>query len=286
MRLNDALEAFLLQIQADGRSPHTVNQYRRHVRLFASFVGIDRDLSQITVGDLAKFLTSPAALGGSKPKRPTSVNALRTSLRVFFRHAHEASISPANPARLLRRARCTPPPPRGLSDDEVQRLTDVLVLAQGPSARRDHALIEVMLRTGLRLGSALALDCSDVDLERGEIVVRVAKNQAPERVFISAALRDHLVGYLAERGDGPLFTNRDGERVGTRHVQRRIEQWMAKAGVRKGMSAHSMRHHFGMALYRRTRDLPLVQAAMKHRSISSTMSYLRVADDDLRQAIG
>ena len=265
MRLHDALEAFLLQIQADGRSPHTVAQYARHVRLFASFVG-DRDLSQITVGDLARFLTSPAALGGARPKRPTSVNALRTSLRVFFKHAHEASISPTNPARLLRRARCTPPPPRGLSDDEVQRLTDVLVLAQGPSARRDHALIEVMLRTGLRLGSALALDRSDIDLDRGEIVVRITKNQAPERVFISAALRDHLVGYLAERGEGPLFTNRDGDRVGTRHVQRRIEQWFSKAGVGHGASAHDLRHRFAMALYRRTRDLPLVQAALKHRS--------------------
>jgi len=286
MRLNDALEAFLLQIQADGRSPHTVAQYARHVRLFASFLGSDRDLGQITVGDLAKFLTSPAALGGSKPKRPTSVNALRTSLRVFFKHTHEASIAPTNPARLLRRARCTPPPPCGLSYDEVRRLTDVLVLAQGPSARRDHALIEVMLRTGLRLGSALALDRSDVDLERGEIVVRVAKNQAPERVFVSAALRDQLVGYLAERPDGPLFTNRDGERVGTRHIQRRIEQWLAKAGARKGMSAHSMRHAFAMNLYRRTRDLPLVQAALKHRSISSTLAYAHASDDELREAIG
>jgi len=286
MRLNDALEAFLLQIHADGRSPHTVAQYRRHVRTFADFVGIDQDLSQITVGDLARFLTSPAALGASKPKRPTSVNALRTSLRVFFKHVHEASIAPTNPARLLRRARCTPPPPRGLSNDEVKRLSDVLVLAQGPSARRDHALIEVMLRTGLRLGSAFALDRSDVDLERGEILVRVAKNQAPERVFISAALRDHLVGYLAERDDGPLFTNRAGGRVGTRHVQRRIEQWLAKAGVRKGMSAHSMRHAFAMNLYRRTRDLPLVQHALKHRSIASTLIYAHAKDDELRQAIG
>jgi len=287
MRLSDALESFLLQIQADGRSPHTVAQYRRHVRLFGSFVGTDRELSAITVGDLAKFLTSSAALGVvTKPKRPTSVNALRTSLRCFFKHAHEAAIAPTNPARLLRLARCMPPPPRSLSNDEVQRLRDVLALAEGPSARRDRALIEVMLRTGLRLGSALALDRTDVDLERGEIQVRTAKNQAPERVFVSRELHEHLIGYLAERPEGPLFTNRAGERVGTRHVQRRIEQWMAKTGVRPGMSAHSCRHFFGMSLYRKTRDLPLVQAALKHRSIASTLTYARASEDELRQAIG
>ncbi len=284
MLLSVALEAFLLQIRADGRSMHTIGQYRRHVLAFAAFMGTERDLATITVGDVARFLTSPAALGESKPKKPTSMNALRTSLRCFFKFLHESSLAPSNPARMLRRARCMPPPPRGFSDEEVRRLTDVLTVAQGPSVRRDHLLIEVMLRAGLRLGSALALDRSDIDLERREILVRIAKGSAPERVFMSPPLHDHFAGFLAERGDGPLFTTVSGTRIGARSVQRRIEQWIRKAGIPHG-SAHSLRHTFGQALYLKTRDIALVQLALRHRSIASTLVYARARAAELRRVL-
>lgn len=283
MRLQDALGAFLLQIEADGRSPHTRGQYRRHVHAFANFVGPERDLAGITVGDVARFLTAPEALAG---RSTSTMNALRTSLRVFFKYLHEAALAPANPARLLRRARCAPPPPRGLSDEEVRRLTDALVLAQGPNARRDHLLIDVMLLAGLRLGSALALDREDIDLERREIRLRVAKGQAPERVIVGRELHDHLVAYLADRPAGALFTTAGGTRLGQRQAQRRIEQWLARSGAGKGASAHSMRHAFALRLYRRTRDLGLVQRALRHRSIGSTLVYARASDEDVRAVLG
>ena len=282
MRLQDALDAFLLQLAADGRSTHTIRQYQRHVRQFAAFVGADRDLATITVGDVARFLTAPPTTEG---RAPATLNALRTSLRVCFKHLHEAAIAPTNPARMLRLARCSPPPPRGLSDEEVRRLTDALVLGEGPNARRDHMLIDVMLLAGLRLGSALALDREDVDLESRELHLRVTKGQAPERVPVGRELLDHLVAYLADRPAGPLFTTQAGVRLGQRQAQRRIEHWLARSGAGKGASAHSMRHAFALRLYRRTRDIGLVQRALRHRSIASTLAYAHASDEDVRAAL-
>ena len=282
MRIQDALDEFLLQQQADGRSHHTVAQYARHVRSFVAFVGADRELATITVGDVARFMTTASTTEG---RSPATVNALRTSLRVFFRHLHEAAIAPTNPARLLRLARCSSPPPRGLSDEEIARLFDALTLAQGPEARRDHLLVDLMLRAGLRLGSALALERADIDLARDEILVRVAKDQAVERVPFGRELHDHFVGYLAERGDGPLFTSADDSPISTRQAQRRIAQWLSRSGARKGASAHSMRHAFALRLYRRTRDIALVQRALRHRSIASTLAYARASEDDVRAAL-
>jgi len=281
MRLNEAIAAYLLQLQADGRSAHTVAQCQRHLGAFGSWIGAQHDLDQVSTGDVARFMVASET---TKGRSTATLNAVRTSLRTFFAHVHAAGFARSNPARLLRRAICSPPPPRGLSDEEVARLMDVLTLAQGAAARRDHMLIAVMLRAGLRLGSALALERADVDLERREILVRVAKRQAVERVLVSPTLHDHLVGYLAERGDGPLFTTRDGGRICNRQAQRRIEGWLRRAGIAKG-SAHSLRHSFALRLYACCGDVLLVKEALRHRSIASTLVYARIRQGDLRRAL-
>src|SRR6185436_19595488 len=80
-----------------------------------------------------------------------------------------------DPARLVRRARCRPPPPRALSEDDQRRLLHVLAAAEDAEGQRDHVLFATMLGTGIRVGSAVALDVTDVDLERGELALRTAK---------------------------------------------------------------------------------------------------------------
>ena len=129
MPLDEALSLFLVQLDADGRSPHTVAQYARHVRAFERWLITTRrstDLATITPAVVAQFFVDPAARCRSSdpvtPKKPTSLNAMRSTLRCFFAYAHDAGLIASNPARLLRRARCAPPPPRALSADEQDRL--------------------------------------------------------------------------------------------------------------------------------------------------------------------
>jgi site-specific recombinase XerC len=289
MNTTEALERFLVQLQADGRSAHTIGQYRRHVGLLARWLARERGdvgVDEVTHEDLARFLASPDARQRTdgKPKRAGSANALRTSLRVFFRYAHEAGYAPTNPARLIRRAVCGRPPPRGLSDAEAERLMDTLIVAQGPEARRDHLLYDMLLSTGVRLGAALNLDAADVDLDGGELVVRRAKGDRQERVILGRGIKDHLIGYIAGRLPGPLFTDRFGRRISTRQAQRRLAQWLAKAGC-PTRSPHSLRHAFAQRLYRRTGDVLLVGRALGHAAITSTMVYAAADMERLREVL-
>jgi len=283
--IKDAVAGYLLQLDADGRSPHTITQYGRHVRLFARWIGEETPVASIQPSDLARFMVSPTARGEGRCKKPISVNPLRTTLRVFFAYAHTLGLTPTNPARVLRLARCEGPPPRGLSAAEVERLLDVLTVAQGKLARRDHLLIAVMLRAGLRIGSALGLDRADVDLEEGVLRIRTSKGQRQDRVVLSPELRDHLVGYLAERGDGPLFTQVNGRPLALRGATARVMIWFERAGVHKGATAHSLRHTFAMGLYEKTRDVLLVQRALCHRSMLSTLTYARASEQAVRAAL-
>jgi site-specific recombinase XerD len=288
MRLQDALDRFLVQLAADGRSPHTIAQYRRHVTAFGVWLphgGSRRSVARIGHEDVAAFLAAPvartAACGGLK--RAISMNAMRTSLRVFFRYLHEAGIVPQNPARLVRRAVCSPPPPRSLSAAERDRLLGTIAAAGSP---RDHALFNLLAATGIRIGSAVALDVSDVDLDRGEVRLRTAKGDRPAVVFLGREIREHLRRYIGERREGALFPGRGSGRITTRHVHRRMGEWLERAGIRTPASPHWLRHGFAVDLLGRCGDVTVVQAALCHRSITSTLVYARVDTGRVREALG
>src|SRR5262245_47491557 len=253
MQLQAALSMFLVQLEADGRSPHTIGQYRRHVTAFGAWLahgGSRRTVAGIRHEDVAAFLAAPvartAAHGG--PKRAVSMNAMRTSLRCFFRYLHEAGVVAQNPARLVRRAMCAPPPPRAFTDDERDRLLATLRAARGFEAERDHTLVALLLATGIRLGSCIALDVGDVDLDAGELRLKATKGARPERMFLARGIGDHLRRWLADRDAGPLFTDRRGRRLTSRHVHRRFRAWVAAAGISRAASPHTARHTFACGL--------------------------------------
>tara|TARA_R110002072_G_scaffold162687_1_gene314786 strand:+ start:7985 stop:8857 length:873 start_codon:yes stop_codon:yes gene_type:complete len=289
MHLQDALGQFQVQLRADGRSEHTRKQYERHVRAMIGWLAkVDKptEIGTISPGVVAEFFASDdarlSARGGEK--RASSANAQRTSLRCFFRWAHESGVVANNAARLLKRARCAPAPPKALRDNEQERLLKVLDDATGPKAARDGMLVQLLLRTGIRIGSALALDIEDVDLEHGELTLRSTKNDNRTTAVLPASMATALRLFLGERTNGPVFLAAD-RRISMRHAQRRISGWLDQAEV-KGRSAHSLRHTFASGLLARTGDLRLTQAALNHRSVVSTTIYAAVDRGRLRAAVG
>lgn len=289
MQLHEALASFLAQLRADGRSPHCQRQYDRHVRAMIDWLtksGRSLDLAAVTPAIVAEFFGSDAATASARggKKKATSANAQRTSLRCFARWAHESGLVATNPARLLRRARCAPPPPRALHADEQQRLLDVLAAATGAEAARDRMLIELLLGTGVRIGSALALDVEDIDFAHGEIRLRTTKNDRPGTAVLPASTKDKLAAFCISRPGGPLFLAGD-RRICMRHAQRRLAGWFDKAKI-VGKSAHALRHTFACRIYQQTGDLQITQAALGHASVASTVIYARIDKAKLRAAVG
>jgi integrase/recombinase XerC len=288
MNLLEAHGHFQVQLAADGRSEHTKNQYARHVRSLIVWLtknGRSVEIAEITPAVVAEFFGSDHARQSARGglKKATSANAQRTSLRNFFRWSHESGLTAANAARLLRRAHCAPPPPRALHADEQERLRNALAKGTGPEAARDRMLVELLLGTGIRIGSAIALDVGDVDLEHGELALRKTKGNRPASALLPKALARELKAFLAGRADGPVF-RAASRRVSLRHAQRRLTGSFAAAGI-KG-SAHSLRHSYATSLLERTGDLRLVQAALNHASIISTTAYANVDTRRLRAAVG
>ena len=94
-------------------------------------------------------------------------------------------------------------------------------------------------------------------------------------------LRDHLDGLES----GPVFRGRAGERLSTRHTQRRFRQWRERAGISRAITCHGLRHSYAMRLYAKTGDIALVQRALGHRSITSTLVYASADEARLKVAV-
>jgi len=213
------------------------------------------------------------------------MNALRSSVKGFFGYLHRAGVLASDPSRLVRRAQCGPAPLKSLTVYESDSLLGVLA-ERGPwEAQRDRALFTLLLRTGLRLGSALALDIGDLDLVSGEIRFREGKWSRGGVAYLDKRTALELQRFVGERSTGALFTTAGGGRLSARQVQRRLAAWLTKAGITRAYTPHSLRHTFAQRLYDRTHDLLLVKQALGHRSLSAALVYAEAGEGDLRLAI-
>lgn len=193
---------------------------------------------------------------------------------------------------------------------------DKLLRVTGEHARgfRDHILIAIGLGLGLRVHEVAALDCGDVYNRKGKtrrrIELRVFKrsndDEQSQSVHVPDALRyklDKFRRWKTSRGesvevDAPLFAthtgSRDkakGSRMSDRAIRHAFNGWLVRLGYepdsrgRFPFSYHSLRHTCGTNLYRKTKDVLVVQRQLRHASITSTMIYTTPSDDDVARGV-
>jgi integrase/recombinase XerC len=293
MRLSAATTRCTRQLAANGCSVHTQKAYVRDLRAPARWLGGNPGLSAITPDDLARFLISDAVLRApdGRPRKPITINRTKSALRSFLAFGVESGWIKENPARLIRSAPAAAKEPSTLTEAEIKRLREVVAGSTSPFASRDRLILELLLGTGIRLGSLVGLNLGDVDLQTGTLQIR-AKGGAQERVFLNPGLCAMLAAYLREtasdantHADVPLIRSKSGRRLGGRQIQLNFARWLKQAGITRAFSVHSCRHTFATRMYHKTGDLYLVQRALGHRQITTTEIYARVSDDRPRRAV-
>jgi integrase/recombinase XerC len=178
-----------------------------------------------------------------------------------------------------------------LTSVETMHLRSVVTESVTRFSTRDRLIFEVLLGTGIRLGSLVGLNVRDVDLQSGTLTIQ-SKGGGEERVFLNPRLVRMLAAYINEsrtQGDcganTPLFRSRSGRRLGARAIQLKFTKWVQDAGIERPVTVHSLRHTFATRLYEKTGDLYLVQRALGHRNITTTEIYAKVSDERLRWAV-
>jgi integrase/recombinase XerC len=278
--MDDAIGAFLEYLAVErGASPHTVRSYAADLREFSAFLRRAGDLgpSAVDTRSVRAYLASLHQRGLAKSSIGRKLASVRSCLRFLARRG----VIEQNPARLVR----SPRPPRRLPSflpkDESKQLLD---RAHGPSASgcRDHALLELLYATGIRVAECCGLDGTDVDRSHG--TVRVLGKGDKERVVpVGEVALQAIDAYLAARGrpDGPLFTNARGGRLTTRSAQRIVGRQARLSGTSRRVTPHTLRHTFATHMLGEGADLRLIQELLGHRRLSTTQRYTHVSPEHL-----
>ena len=184
--------------------------------------------------------------------------------------------------------------PKILEKEEIEKLLDTFN-TRYPTNQRDKLMIQLMLDTGLRLPEVINLKWEYVNLTSGKIEVIEGKGAKDRIVYANEKVleklkswRDRQLKELNKRdikNTEYVFTSLTGNKLDSGNIRRKIYKKTEKAGINKKVSPHTFRHTFATDLYKETKNIRMVQKALGHADISTTMIYTHIVDDDLADAM-
>lgn len=152
---------------------------------------------------------------------------------------------------------------------------------------RNFAILKVALNTGMRSAELCSLRIDHIDWVSGRVTVRQGKGRKDRAgLRLNPDILELLTKYRERRGgSSPLmFTTLDGKKLSDRYLRAMVARYAAKAGITKHIHPHTLRHTFATELYRRTKDIRLVQDVLGHNWISTTMIYTHIGNDEAEAA--
>lgn len=275
----EPVASFLEYLAAErGASPHTLRSYASDLDEFADF--LRRERSSLAHADARLVRAYLAWLHQRRLAKATIARRL-ASVRSCFRFLARRGVIERNPARQVRSPRLSRRLPSFLPKDESKELLDRPAGA-AEADRRDHALLELLYATGIRVAECCGLDGDDLD--RSHRAVRVLGKGNKERIVpVGDAAWAALDGYLAARGRarGPLFTNHRGGRLTPRSVHRIVGRQARLSGLDRRVTPHTLRHTFATHMLGEGADLRLIQELLGHSRLSTTQRYTHVSPEQL-----
>ena len=290
--------AYLASAEAQGYAASTLASRRLHLGQFAEWSDARGLLSpdDITPGVLERYrqwlfrLRQP---DGSPLSWATQANKL-TSVRMLLAWATRTKRLTVNPAAELELPRLPKRLPRAvLSVSEMER-----VLAQPDLTTslglRDRAILEVLYSTGIRRMELVGLDCTDLDAERGALLVREGKGKKDRLVPIGerAILWTHqyldrvrtllLLRTLRTPERHALFLSARGRRIRATKLTDRLHQYVVRAGIEKPGSVHIFRHTMATLMHDAGADIRDLQEMLGHAQLSTTEIYTHVSIERLK----
>ena len=181
--------------------------------------------------------------------------------------------------------------PKVLTEEETDRLlSEPNQRYFGP--HRDYLYMRIMLKAGLRASEATALRPEHIDLMSGKLMVREGKGAKDRTLWVGEEVLGELQEWMDRRREEAeasdfLLPTRKGTEVATSHLRRSVKRYARKAGIEEvdRVSPHTLRHTFATRLYRETGNIRMVQKALGHSDLSTTMVYTHVIDEELEGAM-
>ena len=286
--LNPLLEGYLAYLTDVGRkSPRTVIDVRctlKRVCQVLAQLKIEQPLQSAALTDYLRWIEHERQQGRSSSHLNKQLSHVRGFLEYAWRSGRcDRNVLDTFRLQDARRSR----EPGSLTIDEAARLIQSCPV-QTPVERRDRIVLLLLYGCGLRTHELCALQVQDVDTQRKELQVEVAKGDRPRIVPIPDAVHTELLAYLLERGGkrGALFrTTAKHHPLRSLDVCRIVSAAAQRAGIAGMVTPKTLRHSYATHLMDQGVDLAVIARLMGHRSPRETGVYLHALKGQPQEAV-
>ena len=266
-------------------SQNTVSSYLRDVTQFSEYLANSRNC-RLREAD-SEMVQSYMNWMLGRGKSAASVTRFLASIKSFYNFLLANGDVKENPTRGVAAAKVERKYPEILTSKEVELFLEQpqCVDAKG---FRDHAMLELLYATGIRVSELISLNVTDLNLAAG--FIRCA-SRGKERIIplyhtAIKALTDYVrtirPQLIADTEEAALFVNMNGERMSRQGFWKIIKYYQEKTGIQKEITPHTLRHSFAVHLLENGADLRSIQEMLGHADISSTQIYTHVVKKQLK----
>ena len=267
-------------------SPHTLSAYRRNLTDFCSWLdGHGQDLLTVERVHMDGYRHT---LAGA----PATVARKLAALSSFYKYALAEGLVQRNPVETVARPKVDADhsATQGLTREQAKALL-AAAKADGP---RSHAMVSLLMFTGIRVSEALNVSTTDYGHDSGHRTLTVRrKGGTTAKVAVPAPAADALNTYLGTTGadlvtaagEGlPIFTTATGKPWNRSEAFRTVQRLARTAGIPGQISPHSLRHTFATIALDSGTALHDLQDSMGHADPRTTRRYDRARNNLAKSA--
>lgn len=284
--MTDYIAAYRAYLSEEKRaSANTLSSYIRDLTQFQSWLITNgtADLRKVKKETINEYLLHMNHSG----KSPATVTRSTASIKSFYSYMVQSGAVKTNPAKAVTAMKVERKYPEILTNREVELFLEQPKCVD-EKGFRDHAMLELLYATGIRVSELIGLNVGDINLSAGFIRCWSKDKERIVPLYPAAvkALEDYVKDIrpriIADENEQALFVNMNGERMSRQGFWKIIKYYQEKAEINKDITPHTLRHSFAVHLLENGADLRSIQEMLGHADISSTQIYTHVIKKQLK----
>lgn len=267
----EMIEDYLIDLEIRNYSLNTIKTYKSILDNFHRFLRDEENSDKNILGSFKRYIRY---LKREKKVSQNYIYLVTIVVKKFFElHKMDHLKDVKTPKRVKSL-------PKSLNEDEVKRLiraVDADTRKRKFTRTRDKLILSLLYSSGLRVSELVSLNVNDIDLKERTIRIR-GKGNKDRIVLFDQKTKKLIKDYLRERTQESeyLFLNRFGKPLTPRYIQIAIKNYAIKAGIKKKVTPHILRHSFATHLLKNGVDIRAIQQLLGHSNLSTTQIYTSV----------
>jgi integrase/recombinase XerC/integrase/recombinase XerD len=282
------LKSYRNYLRMRNYSPRTLDSYEQVIKHFGYYIWLRRntdvtklvfywkdfekarldtsvEVTPVIVNDFLSFVSS------TQTYKPKTFHRIISTLSSFYRFLYSQGVVTTNPVTGIDRPRIKQQEVKYLKHNQVLRLIDSI------DDPRDKLIVRTIYATGVRVSELCNMNIEDIDFDEHTIRI-MGKGDKIRIVFVDDDTLADILSFIGNRIVGPLFVGQQGKHISSRAIQHIFKHYAPS-----GITPHKIRHSYASELYKRSKNLKVVQENLGHTSIKTTEIYLHTDIDERRQ---